>query len=166
MIKRFFVFAVMAATVVLAGCVATAPAKKTSLEIQAIQAKSVETTKAIAFNSTMSVLQDLGYIIGSASIDTGFITAESPVEQDQSANAVLNQIFGGVRTEQRTAVTATVEGIKENLTRIRLNFVVRQKRSGAYGQNASDDKPVEDVKVYQNAFEKIQEAIFIRKGSS
>ena len=149
----------------LGGCVATAP-KKTSLEIQAFQSKNFEIDKKIAFNSTMSVLQDLGYIVGSASLDTGFITGESPVQQDSSGGAVFAAIFGGVRTEQRTAVTATVEGISDKLTRVRLNFVVRQKRSGAYGQTASDDKPVNDPKIYENAFNKIDEAIFIRKSSS
>lgn len=150
----------------LAGCVATAPIQKTSLEIQAIQSKNVEASKLISFNSTMSVLQDLGYIVGSASLDTGFITAESPVRRDESGGAVFAQIFGGVRTEQRTAVTATVEEIKPNLSRIRLNFVIRQKRSSAYGQQSADDQPVQDAKIYENAFNKIDEAIFIRKGSS
>ena len=148
----------------LVGCVATAP-KKSSLEIQAVQAKNFETSKKVAFESTMSVLQDLGYIVKSASLETGFITAESPNVQDRSGRAFAAAFFGGVRIEQQTAVTATVEGVKDSLSRIRLNFVTKEKRSGAYGRQAADDTPIEDPKVYQNAFDKIGEAIFIRTSS-
>lgn len=153
----------IASGLVFSGCATnnTAP-QKTSLEIQAIQTKNFETDKKIAFNSVMSVFQDFGYIIGSANLDTGFITAESPNQQDTSGRAVFAAIFGGVRTETKTAVTASIEQLKPNLTRVRLNFVNRQRRSGAYGQSASDDTPVEDPTVYQNAFDKIGEAIFIR----
>lgn len=147
---------------VVAGCATNTSATKTSLEIQAIQAKSFESNKKTAFSSVMSVFQDLGYIIGSANLDTGFITAESPNQQDTSGGAVFAAIFAGVRTEVKTAVTASIEELGPNATRVRLNFVNRQRRSGAYGQNASDDSPVEDPTVYQNAFDKIGEAIFVR----
>lgn len=155
-------FAILAgASVLLAGC-AGAPAKpeKTSLEIQAVQARNFD-DKKVSFNSVVSVLQDLGYIINSASLETGFITAESAVQN----NTGFLDAMGGVRREQRVAVTATVEEMKANATRVRLNFVTRQKRSAQYGQQASDDQPIHDARFYQNAFEKIGEAIFIRKGN-
>lgn len=156
--------AVVAAIGILAigGCAVQPQApQKTSLEIQSIQSKSFETDKKVAFNSVVSVLQDLGYIIGSASLDTGFITAEGAV-QNQTG---FWDAMGGVRREHKTAVTASVEEMKENSTRVRLNFVLRQKRSAQYGQQANDDQPIQDAKIYQNAFDKIDEAIFIRKGN-
>lgn len=145
----------------LTGCAGGAPkAEKTSLEIQAVQSKSFDTDKKVAFNSVVSVLQDLGYIISSASLDTGFITAESTVQN----NTGFWDAMGGVRREQRVAVTASVEEMKSNSTRVRLNFVSRQKRSAQYGQQANDDDSIHDPKIYQNAFDKIGEAVFIRKG--
>jgi len=148
----------------LIGC-APQPVKpqKTSLEIQAIQARVFDADKKVTFNAVMSILQDLGYIIGSASFETGFITAESPNKQDQSGAAVMAMLFSGIRTEGKTAVTVSIEEISPKKTRVRLNLVNRQLRSGAYGQRASDDTPVEDPKVYENAFDKIGEAIFIRQ---
>ena len=72
---------ISALALTLVGCAVNAPKpEKTSLEIQAIQSKNFETDKKVAFNSVVSVLQDLGYIIGSASLETGFITAESAVK--------------------------------------------------------------------------------------
>ena len=136
------------------------PRQKTSLEVQAIQAKNFDTTKRVAFNSVLSVLQDLGYIVTSASMETGFITAESAVKNSTGFFDAL----GGVRREARTAVTASVEEMRTNSTRIRLNFVLREKRSAERGQQANDDTPLMDPKAYENAFDKIGEAIFIRKG--
>lgn len=150
----------------LGGCATQTTTQKTSLELQAIQAKTFDVEKKIAFNSVMSVFQDLGYIIGSASLETGFITAESPNREDNSGQAVMAALFAGVRTEQKTAVTAAIEEMKPSITKVRLNFVTKQRRSGSYGQSASDDVPIDDIKIYQNAFDKIGEAIFIRKGTS
>ena len=144
-----------------AGCAVTPPPKeKTSLEIQAIQAKTFEADKKVAFNSVLSVLQDLGYIVASASMETGFITAESAVKNDTG----FLDAMAKVRRESRVAVTASVEEMKANSSKVRLNFVNRQKRSAVNGQQANDDTPLQDPKVYDNAFEKISEAIFIRKG--
>lgn len=147
----------------LTGCVTQPVAPKSSLEIQAIQAKSFEADKPTTFRSVLSVLQDLGYVVNSASLETGFISAESPIRQDRSGAAAFAAILGGVRTEGKTAVTASVEEFNKS-TRVRLNFVDKKMRSGSYGQRAADENPVEDPKIYENAFEKIGEAIFIRIG--
>lgn len=151
-------------TFLLVGCATNEPAiEKTSLEIQAVQAKNFEADKATTFRSVISVLQDLGYVIGAAGLDTGVITAESPTAQDTSGGAVFASVFGGVRTENKTTVTASVEDFGAKTTRVRLNFVNKKFRSGAYGQRAADEVAVHDPKPYETAFEKIGEAIFIRQ---
>jgi hypothetical protein len=147
----------------LVGCQTTAPIQKTSLEIQAVQAKMFEADKNTTFKSVVSVFQDLGFVVQTASLETGIITAISPTKQDTSGGAVLNAVFSGIRTEGRTVVTATVEDFKKDQTRVRLNFVDKMFRSARSGQQATDEKVIEDPKVYANAFEKISEAIFIRK---
>lgn len=145
----------------LAGCASSPPKKEmTSLEIQAVQAKNFEADKKTSFNSVVSVLQDLGYIISSASLETGFITAESAVINGTG----LFDALGGIRREQRVAVTASIEEMKPTLTKVRFNFVSRVKRSARNGQQANDDLPLQNAQLYQNAFDKVGEAIFIRKG--
>jgi hypothetical protein len=155
---------IIAATATLAGCAGSPPKpQKTSLEIQAIQAKSFEADKATTFRSVVSVLQDLGFVISTAHIETGIVTAESPTEKDTSGSAVFAEVFGKVRTQGKTAVTASVEEFGAKSTRVRLNFVSKKFRSSAYGQQASDEVAIQDPLPYQNAFEKIGEAIFIRQ---
>jgi hypothetical protein len=138
-----------------------APQTKTSLEIQAYQSRSFEVDKKTAFNSAMSVFQDLGYIVNSANLDTGFITAESPTKGAKGSEAFFS-FLAGFRVEGRTAVTAFVEEVSPKSAKIRLNFVERKKSSGDYGQQSNRDDPIQDPKIYQSAFDKISDAIFIR----
>ena len=129
--------------------------QKTGLELQAFQKKQFETTKKIAFASVMSVFQDMGYTIKQANTDTGFIQASSPTK-----NMVL---FGSHMSN--TDATAFVEEINEKNSAIRLNFVQNKESSSGYGMKSKSDKPVLDPKVYEGAFNKIQEAVFIRNSS-
>ena len=148
------------ASALLGGCVTTAPAP-TALQIQAVQTKEFDTNKSVAFASAMSVFQDLGYIISSASESTGFITASSPnVNKTNFWDAL-----GGVSSNGKTKVTAFVEEIRPGHTTVRLDFVSTQHKSGLYGQTADRDTPITNPKPYQIAFNKIGDAVFIRSGA-
>ena len=153
---------VMATALFLTGCATNdASQSKTSLEIQAYQSKQFDVDKKTAFNSAMSVFQDLGYIVNSVNLDTGFITAESPTKGAKGGEALLS-FLAGMRVEGRTAVTAFIEEISPKSSKIRLNFVERKKSSGDYGQQSNRDDPIQDPKIYQSAFDKISDAVFIR----
>ena len=162
--KKFIAILILPVALISGCAVQPVQPEKTSLEIQAIQAKTFDADKKTVFNATMSILQDLGYIVASASLDTGFITAESPTKRDESGSAVFAQLMAGIRTENKTAVTVSIEEFSAKKTRVRLNLVNRMYRSGAYGQKAVDETPVHDPKIYENAFDKLGEAVFIRLG--
>lgn len=147
--------ALVTLVVALTGCGASTGPTKTSIQLQAFQSKEFETTKNIAFASTMSVFQDLGYTIGTADLDTGFITGKSPTEQDFV-------LFVGQRMKDVKA-TAFVEPMGKKRTKIRLNFVNSTQTSSGYGMKGAHDKPIEDPKVYQDTFVKITKAIFVRE---
>ena len=117
--------------------------QNTSLEIQSVQSKQFEADKKTAFNSTMSVFQDLGYVVNSASLETGFITAESPLKGADGLQAFLENI-SNMRSEGKTAVTAFVEEINGKTTKVRLSFVQRDKMLREYGQQANREKPILD----------------------
>jgi hypothetical protein len=153
------------ALIPLGGCAVAPKQQQTSLQIQSIQSKNFAANEKTTFHSVMSVLQDLGYIVQSASLDTGFITANSPTVQDRSSGAIFAAMLAHVTTQNKTEVTASIEQISANLTRVRLNFVTETQSSGAYGRNQTSDKQILDPKIYQNAFNKIGDAIFIRKNS-
>jgi hypothetical protein len=135
------------------------PSQKTSLELLAIQSREFESNKKITFAAVLSVFQDLGYVISSAEIQTGFITVTSPTKLSTDPwNSIMTF----------TKATAFIEELKPGYTRVRLNFVeteqiVRTAGPKARGQMTVEDTPIEDATIYQNAFTKIQEGIFIRK---
>jgi len=58
--------------------------------------------------------------------------------------------------------TAFLESMPSKMIRIRLNFVDDEESSTGYGMKGGSTIPIEDPKLYQETFEKIQKAIFVR----
>ena len=145
-------------TLALTGCVAPPKPQKTALELQAIQVKEFETTHKVAFTAVMSVFQDLGYTISSASIETGLITAKSPTKQDFVP-------FVGQQMSDEKA-NAFVEQIAKDRTKIRLSFVKSIQTSSGYGMRGEKEIPLQEPEPYQNAFSKIQQSIFVRTNAN
>jgi hypothetical protein len=142
----------------LASCVAQGPTM-TPLEIQSLQTREYEQKKDVVFPSVISVFQDLGYTVTSASKDTGLITAEGVTNSNAAS-----KFWFGVTDVSQTKATAFIEQIGR-ITKVRINLVNTSKTSSRYGQNDQQDTPILDATVYQNAFEKIENAIFVRSNS-
>ena len=144
------------AIVVLSGCMTAPKPTMTPLEIQSLQSREYEATKKVVFPSVISVFQDIGYTITNADIQTGLISAESSSKSDFASKFWL-----GMTKVSQTKATAFVERIGDK-TRARLNFVEVNKTSSGYGQTDRQDTPLLNAQLYRNAFEKIENAIFIR----
>jgi len=158
--------AIFALAIGLSICSSPSLAKKkvqlTPMELQSLQSKEFETSKGILFASVMSVLQDLGYTVDSADIETGFIKGNSPI--DDKVN--FFEAMGGVTSARNSRVTAFVEQMFEGRAKVRLNFVNSKENSSWYGQTNKKDSPVIDPKTYQVAWEKVDEAIFVRAATA
>lgn len=156
----------IAVSIALAVCtVAPATAKKkpalTPMELQALQTREFETTKETLFASVVSVFQDLGYQLDNADMPSGFITASSASQNKTSFwDALADQ-----RSSGNTRATAFVEQMPNGTARVRLNFLNTKFSSGKWG-DSKNDKPVLDPKTYQIAWDKIDEAIFIRSATA
>lgn len=136
-------------------CCVSGGSKKSGLALQAFQKKEFECEKKVAFASTISVFQDLGYIIKSADLETGLISASSPTK---------NMVFFGSHMSN-TEASAFIEEVVPKTTSVRLNFVKVNESSSGYGMKTKFDRPVETADAYENAFAKIREAIFVRSNS-
>lgn len=159
-----------------AGCTFTPPPPPlTPLEIQSLQTREFPQGKDVVFSSVVSVFQDLGYLIKSADKDTGFISADGASQDTYAVGtspfAVLTEesaigIFGGftpvdpLSPTEQTSATAFIEQIGEN-THVRINLVVRRR----FPDGRASDEPILNAKIYQNAFERIENAIFVRTGN-
>tara|TARA_B100001057_G_C22855393_1_gene952477 strand:+ start:1554 stop:2030 length:477 start_codon:yes stop_codon:yes gene_type:complete len=142
---------------VLASCMATTKKPTmTPLQIQSLQSREFDAKKEIVFPSVISVFQDIGYTISNADIQTGLISAESSSKSD-----AMKKFWLGVSEVSQTKATAFIEQIGDK-TKARLNFVEIKKSSYGWGQTDREDTPLLNEKIYQNAFEKIENAIFVR----
>ena len=152
-LQVFFVAAFLSASP------AIAEKKKTltPMELQAIQSREFETSKEMAFGAVMTIIQDLGYTVESADIASGFITAASPTENKTN----FLEAFGGAASSGNTVMTVFILQMPSKMTRIRLNFVNSKSTSSAYGRGSRQDKPILDAAVYNNAWERVDEALVV-----
>jgi hypothetical protein len=148
----------LALALIVSGCAASKAPELTPLQIQALQTRDYSAQKSVVFPSVISVFQDLGYTIKNADKETGIIMAESAAKSDSTSR------FFGVSSVSQTAATAFVEEIGKT-TKVRLNFVTSVNKSYGYGQTDREDTPILEAATYQNAFERIENAIFVRKSS-
>jgi hypothetical protein len=160
---KIFMRAVIASIGALAVMFTAVPAtakkkpEMTPLELQALQSREFETGKENLFNAVMTVVQDLGYQVQSADMQTGFITAVSAAEQKTN----FLEALGGGRSTAVTKMTAFVQNMPNGMSRVRLNFMFSKTSSTLYGQANQQDKPILDPLTYRAAWEKVDEALFV-----
>ena len=131
--------------------------QKTPAELMAMQTKDFDTSKENAIGGIIAVFQDLGFIVETSDFNTGLITAKSPTKGNYS--------FWG-RKMVDTKATGTVRSLGSNKVKIRLNFVESKRLSFGYGMNQENEKPILDATVYQDAFNKIRNQLFIQKSTN
>ncbi|MCB2052373.1 MAG: hypothetical protein KDE63_13190, partial [Novosphingobium sp.] len=130
-----------------------------SLEIQQMQSRDIEGDKDTVFGAVMTVLQDAGYRIEAAGKDTGLITGIG----SSKGKLTYNLFLGFGRSKKTPVVSAFIESYSPEMTRVRLNFVMAKVKSSLYGSQPQDEEPVYDAQVYRDAFEKINQNVFLRQ---
>lgn len=129
------------------------------LELQQIQSRDFDAPKNITFAAVMSVLQDAGYRIGAADRDTGLITGAASTKTKMTWLP-----FIGFGTSKKTpVVSAYIEDRGPGMSRVRLNFVMGKISNNASFGGVTDETPIYDPATYQQAFEKISQAVFVRQ---
>ena len=153
--------AILAAGAMLAFGSAPAMAKDkielSPLQLQAMQTKEFEAAKEPVFASVMSVLQDAGYRIENADLATGLITGIG-----SSKGKMVYSLWSGFGKSKKTPIVSTYIEQMGPMTRVRLNFVMAKVKSSLYGSQPQDEEPILEAEVYQDAFNKIDQALFIR----
>lgn len=151
---KAIIAAVVACSAIANPALAKDKQQLSGLALQQVQARDIEAPKSITFPAAMSVLQDAGYRIGDADIVTGIITAQASTKTKMTWLP-----FVGFGTKKKTPVISVfVEDMTPTLSRVRLNFVMAKIKNGIL----ADEDPIYDAAWYQDAFEKINQAVFIR----
>jgi hypothetical protein len=145
----------------LTGCVTTNNSPSlTPLEIRSIQTRSYEAEYNVVFRSVVAVFQDLGYTIKSADISTGFIQADGAADSNEAL-----KFWTGMTSTSQTKASGFVEQIGD-ATNARLSFIKSVESSTAYGADSKEEEPILDSQIYQNAFERVENAIFVRTSTN
>lgn len=157
------ILAAVAAAALAIGPAGPVEAKKkpelTGLALQQLQSHDYEADKNIVFGAVMTVLQDAGYRIQAGDKETGLITGIG-----QSSKKLTWLPFVGFGTSKKSpVVSAYIEQMGPNLTRVRLNFVMAKLKANQYGSNLGDEEAIVEAEPYRDAFEKIDQAVFLRQ---
>jgi len=156
MMKKIAIPLSVAGILISAPVQAAKPPALSGLALQQIQSRDFETTASVAFPAVMTILQDAGYRIQSADKDTGLITGTASI-----ASHMIWAPFAGFRSKKQVPIVSVfIEQRGPNLTRIRFNFVMS---TGKSNKAFTDEKPIEDPAIYQDAFERVEKEIFVRQ---
>jgi len=158
--RKFLIPLAMSAVVMSAPVQAKKTPELSGLALQQLQSREFEGDKDMVFASVMSVLQDSGYRIQAADKDTGLITGIASTKSKMTYNLFIG--FG--RSKKSPIVSAFIENRAPGVSSVRLSFVMAKVKSSLYGSAPQDEEPIYDASVYKDAFEKIDQALFIRKG--
>lgn len=156
--KYFATSVVMAISLTLSVSAVAAKDKKPSgLALQQIQSRDFDANYDSVFPSVVTVLQDAGYRIQSADKNSGLITGVASTKSKLSYG-----LTGWGKKKKTPVVSAFVEARGTSAARVRLSFVMAKTKSSLYGMNSADEDPILDAAIYQDAFEKISQALFVR----
>lgn len=156
--RQLVLIATLSALVATSSASARKREEISGLALQQIQARDYEAPKSLSFPAVMTVLQDAGYRIATADRDTGLITGAA------STNSKMHySLFGGFGRSKKTPMVSVFVEDRGPGSRVRLNFVLAKTKSSIYGMSSSDEEPITDTVIYQDAFEKIEKEIFVRQ---
>lgn len=128
-----------------------------ALQIQELQTKDLEADKTTTFSAVMTVLQNSGYRIGAADRETGLITGVAST----NTKTTWMPFVGFGKSKKTPVVSAFIEDISPTITKVRLSFVMTKASANGFG-GGEDEEPILDPIIYQDAFEKIEQAVFVR----
>jgi len=127
-------------------------------DIQQMQQHRYQADKTAVFGAVVDVLQDLGFTIDNADAQSGFVTAETGTVSKSN----VFDILGGTQGSGNTKATAFIEAMPGGVTRVRLNFLDIKTAGNGPHQN----QPIYDLRVYQRAFSRLDNAVLERTGGS
>ena len=164
--KRVFA-SLFLATAVLSGSGCT-PRKieppKTQLEIREIQTRSYTSKDLkLVMKAVINALQDDGFIIKGADKELGFITATKEADVQDSTEAFLSQLFQGANARySKNSIVEASANVSEFGRETKVRMVFQIKVIDNFGAPV-DARQIEDPKIYQDFFAKVDKSVFIER---
>ncbi|HJS12070.1 hypothetical protein [Sphingopyxis sp.] len=133
------------------------PVEMSEVELAALQKREIPSGVDVVFRSSISALQEMGYVNINASKDAGTITAET----DAKSKLVYNIFWGFGKKKLTQLASVFVEPISPTLTRmsVKLQTVEAKARMGS---SYSDGKPVVFAEPYNAFYTEFEKALSVR----
>ena len=149
----------------ISGCATTGVTpQKTQLQIREFQTRTYETNDVkMVMKALLNVLQDDGFIVKSAVVELGLLSAIKEVDIESKGERFWAGFFAGIHARWKKnkiiEVTANVSEFGTR-TRVRANFQAKvlDNKGGIL-----EVKQIENEKYYQEFFSKVDKGIFIQK---
>lgn len=144
-------FILLLATIYFGGC-AVGP-QLSPMQIRQITTKTIESDYETVFRSTMTILQDQGYVIKNTDMNSGLIVAN--VDRESSfGSQFLQAFFVGQIYDKNTVieVSATINKINDKTQDLRIN--IQETNYGSRGEKQKINQ-IYDNKIYANIFNQI-----------
>lgn len=145
------IFSIFFLLTFLFGC--AAGPQLSQMQIRQLTTKMIEGSYEDVFRSTMTILQDQGYVIKNTDMNSGLIVAN--IDRETSGGSQFMQaLFLGTITDKNTVieVSATVNKLSEQNQELRLN-IQETNYSGSGAKQKINQ--IYDEKVYQDLFNQI-----------
>ncbi|MBC6445183.1 MAG: hypothetical protein GDA50_07140 [Alphaproteobacteria bacterium GM202ARS2] len=158
----------------------------TPVDIEQIQSRSFASSAESVFKATLGALQGLGYIVGNANMEAGFLSATTPREVIDAPRgngfieALLAAALIGATLDEPHPYGGRHHVPADKVTRhVRLSANVRQRgtksvlrvslvevldRASGRGQTSGVDTPIYDRDVYEKIFQRIEDELFVFEG--
>jgi len=158
---RYYAIGVLSAAIIIGCARPNMAVQKTQLQVREFQTRSFNTKDVrLVMKAMINVLQDEGFIIKTANIELGLLSATKEVEGNRdvmSIGSIIIRDTGGIKSTI-TECSANVSGYG-NQVKVRINF--QKKAIDAKG--VREVGLVEDEKYYQSFFAKVNKSVFIEK---
>jgi hypothetical protein len=158
---KHYAIGVLFATLIIGCSRPNLTVQKTQLQVREFQTRSFNTKDIrLVMKAMINVLQDEGFIIKTANIELGLLSATKEVEGNRdvmSIGSITIRDTGGIKS----TITECSANVSEygNQVKVRVNF--QKKAIDAKG--VREVGLTEDEKYYQSFFAKVDKSVFIEK---
>ena len=133
------------------------PVELNEAELAALQKREIPVAVDLVFRSSISALQEMGYVNINASKDAGTITAET----DAKSKLVYNIFWGFGKKKLTQLASVFVEPISPTLTRMSIKLQTVEAKS-RMGSSYSDGKPLAFAEPYTAFYAEFDKALAVR----
>jgi len=140
------------------------PKQMTQLQWRQMETRYYEVNdKLSVMKAVIAALQDEGFIINTANTDLGLITASKEItEIDKDHKAFQEFWYGKASGYQRARKIDATVTVSEQPSKIKVRINLTAKGIADTGGTLWS-QPVDDEKIYQSIFSKIDKSVFLNK---